>query len=152
MGRIAGIARHEVPLGPIEMLDSAQLIEGQGVAGDFRGPRKAGSTGQNGVVLIQASDWAAAMAECGADLPWFERRGNLLVEGLDLPQQGGALLHIGDDVLVEITQECAPCERMEALHPGLRAALSSDWRAGARARVVRGGAVAIGDEIRVAAP
>ena len=149
MGRIAGIARHDTPLGPMEVLDSAELIEGQGIAGDFRGTRKAGSTGQNGVVLIEAADWVAATAECGAAVPWSERRGNLLVEGLDIPQQPGARLRIGPQVLVEITQECAPCERMEALHPGLRSALEPDWRAGARARVLRGGEVAVGDEIRI---
>jgi MOSC domain-containing protein YiiM len=149
MGRIAGIARHERPLGPMEVIDRAELVEGQGIAGDFRGTRKAGSTGQNGVVLVEAGDWAAATVECGADTPLHERRGNLLIEGLDIPQTPGARLRIGSDVLVEITQECAPCERMEALHPGLRDALSPDWRAGARARVVRGGAVAVGDEIRI---
>ena len=149
MGRIAGIARHGRPLGPMEVLDRAELIEGQGVAGDFRGTRKAGSAGQNGVVLVEVTDWAAAVAECGADIPWYQRRGNLLVEGLDLPQQPGALLRIGTDVQVEITQECAPCERMEALRPGLRAALTPDWRAGARARVLHGGPVSVGDEIRV---
>jgi MOSC domain-containing protein YiiM len=149
MGRLTGIARHDRPLGPMEVLDRAQLVEGQGVAGDFRGTRKSGSTGQNGVVLIEASDWAAAASECGADVPWFERRGNLLIEGLDLPQLPGARLRIGSGVLLEITQECAPCERMEALHPGLREALTPDWRAGARARVLRGGEVAVGDEIRI---
>jgi MOSC domain-containing protein YiiM len=149
MGRIAGIARHDQPLGPMEVLDRAELVEGKGVDGDFRGTRKAGSTGQNGVVLIEAADWAAATRECGAVVPWHERRGNLLVEGVDLPQEPGARLRIGSDVLVEITQECAPCERMEALHPGLRAALEPDWRAGARARVLRGGAVSVGDEIRI---
>jgi MOSC domain-containing protein YiiM len=148
MGRIAGIARHDRPLGPMEVLESAELIEGQGVVGDFRGTRKAGSLGQNGVVLIEAGDWAAAAEECGASVPWFERRANLLVEGLDLPQRPGTRLRIGDSIIVEITQECAPCERMEALHPGLRAALTPDWRAGARARVVSGGFVAVGDEIR----
>jgi MOSC domain-containing protein YiiM len=147
MGRIAGIARHERPLGPIEVLGSAELIEGQGVAGDFRGTFKAGTDGRNGVVLLEADDWASATGECGADAPWWERRANLLVEGLDLPQQPGARLNVGGAVL-EITQECAPCERMEALHPGLRAALTPDWRAGARARVVRGGTVRVGDEIR----
>jgi MOSC domain-containing protein YiiM len=151
MGRIAGIARHDRPLGPLETLESAELIEGQGVAGDFRGTRKAGSTGQNGVVLIEASDWANAVNKCGADVPWYERRANLLVEELDIPQQPGARLRIGREVLVEITQECAPCERMEALHPGLRAALEPDWRAGARARVLRGGEVSVGDEIRIEA-
>lgn len=149
MGRLSAIARHDRPLGPMEVLDSAMLVEGLGVEGDFRGTRKAGSTGQNGVVLLEAGDWTTAVAECGADVPWFERRANLLVEGLDLPQQPGAMLRIGGDVLVEITQECAPCERMEALHPGLRAALTPDWRAGARARVLRGGTVTVGDEIGI---
>jgi MOSC domain-containing protein YiiM len=152
VGTLAGIARHDRPLGAMETLDSVELIEGQGVAGDFRGTRKAGSMGQNGVVLIEAADWEAARTECGADIPWHERRGNLLVDGLDIPQQPGARLRIGRDVVVEITQECAACERMEALHPGLRAALTPDWRAGARARVVHGGAVAVGDEIRIDAP
>jgi len=149
MGRIAGIGRHDRPLGPIQVLERAELIEGHGVAGDFRGTRKAGSMGQNGVVLVEAGDWAAAAGECGAAVPWYERRANFLVEELDLPQQPGVLLRIGREVLVEITQECAPCERMEALHPGLRAALAPDWRAGARARVLRGGEVAVGDQIRV---
>src|SRR3954464_1251466 len=99
MGRIAGIARHDRPLAPMETLGSAELIEGQGVAGDFRGTRKAGSTGQNGVVLIEAGDWSAAVAECGASVPWYERRANLLVERLDVPQQPGAKLRIGRDVL-----------------------------------------------------
>ena len=133
----------------MQVLDSAELVEGLGIAGDFRGTRKAGATGQNGIVLLEAADWAEATAECGADVPWYERRGNLLVEGLDLPQQSGARLRIGREVLVEITQECAPCERMEALHPGLRSALGPDWRAGARARVLHGGEVAVGDEIRI---
>ena len=133
----------------METLDRAELIEGQGVAGDFRGTRKAGSTGQNGVVLIEARDWADAMSECGGEVPWFERRANLLVEELDIPQVPGARLRIGAEVLVEITQECAPCERMEALQRGLRAALEPDWRAGARARVLRGGNVSVGDEIRI---
>jgi MOSC domain-containing protein YiiM len=149
VGRIAGIARHDRPLGPMEVLDRAELVEGRGIAGDFRGTRKGGSTGQNGVVLIEAGDWAVAIAECGAEVAWHERRGNLLVERLDLPQIPGAKLRIGREVLVEITQECAPCERMEALHPGLRSALEPDWRAGARARVLRGGEVAVGDEIRI---
>ncbi len=152
MGRIAGIARHDRPLGPMEPLESASLIEGQGVAGDFRGTRKSGSNGQNGVVLIEAADWAAATVECGADVPWWERRGNLLVEGLDLPQIAGARLKIGESIVVEITQECAPCERMEALHPGLRDALSPDWRAGARARVLQGGPVRVGDAIEILEP
>ena len=133
----------------MEVLNSAELVEGQGVDGDFRGTRKAGSAGQNGVVLIEAGDWAAAVAECGAAVPWHERRGNLLVEGLDIPQHPGARLRIGSDVLVEITQECAPCERMEAVAAGLRAALTPDWRGGVTTRVLEGGPISIGVAVEI---
>jgi MOSC domain-containing protein YiiM len=38
---------------------------------------------------------------------------------------------------------------MDAVHTGLRAALAPDWRAGARARVLQGGHVAVGDPIEL---
>ena len=58
---------------------------------------------------------------------------------------------IGADVVLEITRETDPCERMEALAEGLRAALTPNWRGGACAMVITGGEIAIGDEIRIEA-
>ena len=49
----------------------------------------------------------------------------------------------------EITRETDPCERMEALAPGLKAALLPDWRGGACAMVRQGGVIAVGDRIRI---
>ena len=115
-----------------------------GVDGDCNGHKN-----RRQVSLIEADDWAAALAEVGADIPWWERRANFLVEGLDLPQNIGARLRIGADVVIEIRTECDPCERMEALHPGLRAALEPDWRGGALGKVIAGGIINIGDEIRI---
>jgi MOSC domain-containing protein YiiM len=48
-----------------------------------------------------------------------------------------------------ITRETDPCERMDALAPGLRAALTPDWRGGACSRVVVGGTIRVGDTIIV---
>jgi MOSC domain-containing protein YiiM len=45
--------------------------------------------------------------------------------------------------------ETDPCERMEKLAPGLRAALTPDWRGGVCTMVLAGGEIAIGDEIRI---
>jgi MOSC domain-containing protein YiiM len=89
------------------------------------------------------------MAEVGHTIGWEERRANLLVDGFDLPQTAGVRVRIGADVVLEITRECDPCERMEALADGLRAAMTPDWRGGACAMVISGGRIAVGDEIRM---
>ena len=146
MGVLAGIARHGRPRGPIETLDAVDVsIEG-GLAGDFRGAVKPGGRGRRQVSLIERADWESAMAELGVDHHWSSRRANLLVEAIDLPQRAGARVRIGT-VLLEITQECDPCSRMEEIEPGLKAALTPDWRGGALAKVIEGGRIAVGDSI-----
>ena len=135
----------------METLDSVQVSIESGLAGDFRGAVKPGGRGRRQVSLLERGDWDAAMAETGHSLPWQERRANLLVDGLDLPRVPGTRLRIGD-VVLEITQECDPCSRMETLAPGLKAALTPDWRGGALARVIAGGRIAVGDMIEVEHP
>jgi MOSC domain-containing protein YiiM len=149
VGRLAGIARHGRSRGPIEVIDTVHVSVEAGLAGDFRGAVKPGGKGKRQVSLIEAGDWAAAMADLRTDLDWSARRANLLVEGFDLPQTPGAVIAIGEDVRLEITVECDPCSRMEEIAAGLKAALTPDWRGGALARVLRGGDIAVGDEIRI---
>jgi MOSC domain-containing protein YiiM len=144
MGRIAGIARHSERRGPIETLTSVRVRPEFGVEGDRNGGKQ-----KRQVTLIEAEDWAAAIREVGGELPWWERRANLLVEGLDLPQRDGVRLRIGEQVILAIRMEVAPCERMDELHPGLRRALAPDWRGGAGAQVIAGGVISVGDEIRI---
>lgn len=147
-GRLGGIARHAFPRGPIETLDQVSVSVEGGLAGDFRGAVKPGGKGRRQVSLIEATDWTRAMTDTGHSLEWWHRRCNLLVEELDLPQVPGTRLRIGD-VVLEITQECDPCSRMEELAEGLKAALTPDWRGGALARVIAGGEIAIGDAIEI---
>jgi MOSC domain-containing protein YiiM len=149
LGTLAGIARHGRPKGPMETVDHVEVTLDGGIHGDFRGTIKPGGKGRRQVTLIERTDWEAAMAEVGHSLPWFERRSNLLVEGLDLPQIAGTKVRIGDEVVLVITRETDPCERMEALAPGLKAALLPDWRGGACSRVLVGGIIRVGDSIRV---
>lgn len=149
MGVLTGIARHGRPRGPIEVLDSVHVSIEAGLAGDFRGAVKPGRSAKRQVSLIERTDWEAAMAELGVDYHWSARRANLLVEGLDLPQRPGAMVRIGESVVLEIMVECDPCSRMEEIEPGLKAALTPDWRGGALARVIQGGDIRLGDSIRV---
>jgi MOSC domain-containing protein YiiM len=147
-GRLIGIARHARPKGPMELCDHVEVTLAGGIAGDFRGAMK-GKPYKRQVTLIERADWEAAMDEVGHAIAWQERRSNLLVDGLDLPQVKGVRLRIGADVVLEVTRETDPCERMEALADGLKAALAPDWRGGACAMVVAEGRIALGDEIRI---
>lgn len=147
-GRIAGIARHAFPKAPMETIDHARVTLEGGIAGDYRGAMK-GKPYKRQVSLIEAEDWAAAMDQVGHSIPWEQRRANLLVEGLGLPQTVGTRLRIGADVVLEVRCETDPCERMEALAVGLRAALTPDWRGGVCTMVIAPGEIAVGDEIRI---
>lgn len=147
MGTLAGIARHRVPKGAMETLDQVAVTLSGGLDGDFRGTIKPGGRGQRQVTLIERADWDAATAEIGRTIPWFERRANLLIEGLDLPKIPGTKLRIGPDVVLSITRETDPCSRMDALAPGLQAALRPDWRGGACTHVVVGGMIRVGDPV-----
>nr|WP_209023283.1 MOSC domain-containing protein [Sphingomonas jejuensis] len=144
-----GIARHGRPRGPIELLDRASVSVEAGIAGDYRGAVKPGGRGRRQLTLMEADDWLAAVKQVGVTIEWQERRVNLLVGALNLPQRAGARLRIGEAVQVEITGECDPCRRMDEIAPGLRAALTPDWRGGVLSRVLAGGEIRVGDRIIV---
>jgi len=149
-GRLAGIARHDRPFGPMETLGSVSVTRAEGVHGDFRGAKASTKpTRKRQVSLIEAECVSAALAESGALLDWSDCRRNLLVQGLRLPRAAGTRVGIGGTLVIEITDECDPCERMDALHDGLRAALTPDWRGGFLGRVVEDGEIAVGDEVRI---
>ncbi|WP_380875055.1 molybdenum cofactor biosysynthesis protein [Sphingomonas sp. DBB INV C78] len=152
-GRLLGIARHARPRGPMETADRVSVTLDGGIEGDHRGKRKPGGTGRRQVTVITRADWDAAMADlAGPQLDWWVRRANLLIDGVDLPQQTGARLHFAGGVILEITGECDPCSRMDEIAPGLKTALAPDWRGGVTARVLADGDLAIGDEVRIEHP
>src|SRR5688500_11314952 len=101
-GTIAGIARHARAKAPMEVIDHVEITVEAGLHGDFRGYVKPGGKGRRQVTLLERVDWDAAMAEVGCDIPWYERRANLLVDGFDLPQIAGTRLRIGTDVVLEV--------------------------------------------------
>ena len=75
-------------------------------------------------------------------------RENITISGLPIHQLlQGQLLRIGDEVTLEVTGLCEPCQRIDEIRPGLREAL--DGRRGVLTRVVRGGLLNIEDQVRV---
>jgi MOSC domain-containing protein YiiM len=135
----------------MECLEQVSVSREQGVDGDGRGTIAPGKSGRRQISLIEAESWQAALAELGTIVPWQERRANLLVEGVRLPREAGRVIAIGKSLRIETTCECDPCSRMDAVAPGLQAALMPDWRGGVLGRVITEGDIALGDEVRIEA-
>ncbi len=148
-GLLQGIARHDRPRGPIETVSRVRVTEGEGVHGDLRGALRPGKSGKRQITLMEAESWAAALADLKIDLPWHVRRANLLVSGLRLPREPGAIIRIGATLRIRVNCECDPCSRMDEIAPGLKAALLPDWRGGVCGKVISDGDIAIGDEVRI---
>jgi len=147
-GRLIGIARKDRSHGTMETLDHVAVGVATGVHGDYRGAIHPGKPDRRQITVMAAEDWTAALAELGRPVPWEQRRANLLVEGIALPRETGMRLRIGL-VVIEITGECYPCRRMDAVAEGLQLALRPGWRGGRVGRVIAGGRIALGDNVEV---
>jgi len=147
-GRLIGIARKHRPHAPMEVIDHAMVGPETGIGGDYRGAINPGRNRRQ-VTILLAEDWLEALGELGHKVAWQDRRANLLVEGIKLPREQGRLLQVGE-VLLEITGECDPCRRMDAVADGLRLALTPNWRGGRTTRVIAGGAIRLGDNVELA--
>jgi len=151
-GRLNAIFLRTAKRGDIRRVDQTEVIMGRGLAGDHRSQRD----GRNRrlVTLIQAEHIPviAALAK-QPDLDPADLRRNLLVSGINLiaakslfPKQR-LVISIGDQVELEINDDCDPCSRMEALlGPGGYNAMRG--HGGVIAHVVSGGIIAIGDAVR----
>jgi len=146
MGKLLGIAMRARARAPMELRATIEIQAGAGLAGDVRHRSRGRS-----VTVLSQEGWDAACAQLERDLPWTERRANLLVEGIDLREQTGSWLRIGQ-VVLEITGECDPCSRMDDASPGLRRALRPDWRAGVCCTVVTPGRLTLADPVELADP
>ena len=140
-GRLERIWIKRAHRGPMDPVDEARLIAGQGVAGSVDRSRR------RQVTVLTREAWERCMAELEADLDPSARRANLLVSGVDLENTRGRVLQIGD-VRLLIGGEVTPCERMDEAFTGLRAALRPSWRAGAFAQVLDDATIRIGDPVR----
>jgi MOSC domain-containing protein YiiM len=144
-GRLIGIARRDKRSAPMQTAESGTVTVAAGLAGDCKGAKFP----ERQITVLSREDWEAALASLGnAELPWTTRRANLLVEGVRLPRGPGSQMRVGQ-VLLEVTGQTSPCEVMERAFPGLRKALSPEWRGGVTCKVIAGGDVRTGDEVSV---
>ncbi|MBO0930421.1 MOSC domain-containing protein [Fibrella aquatilis] len=130
---------------PVTSLTEVVVLENGGLAGDHY----SGKNGKRDVTLLQAEHLPVIASFMGLPTldPALTRR-NLVVSGLNLLAFKGHTFQIGDEVQLEYTGECYPCSKMEtALGDGGYNALRG--HGGITARVVRGGVIRVGDEVKV---
>lgn len=119
-------------------VDRAELITGLGLDGD-----KHAVASSNRQVLLADQE---ALDEVGVG-PGIIKE-NLTVEGLDvMGLLVGTRLRLGSVALVEITNICEPCFRMDEIRMGLKDELIG--RRGMVSRVILGGTISVGDPIAI---
>ncbi|HEY4375199.1 MAG TPA: MOSC domain-containing protein [Burkholderiales bacterium] len=154
-GRLERILLRPAHRVAVRETDEAQAIAGHGLEGDRIAA--GGGGGKRQVTLMQAEHLpvlAALTAQAAIDARLLRR--NLVISGLNLLAARGLFkdqplhLHIGAEVVIEITGPCEPCSRMEeVLGAGGYNALRG--HGGVTARVLAGGRLAVGDEVRCVA-
>jgi MOSC domain-containing protein YiiM len=117
-------------------LDEARALAGHGFEGcaHARPPRRE-------VLFVSKEHLDALGLEAG------QIRENLTVDGDDVQRWPVGQRVRAGEVVFEVTMVNEPCERMEAIRPGLRQELNG--RRGMLARIVEGGTVRVGDAIEL---
>lgn len=145
MSSVKAIAIKQKPRQAMQVLDQAEVSVEGGIAGDFRGSQRGRQ-----ITLLSESVWRQVCSELDTDLPWTTRRANLLVDDITFGEASlGRQLRIGEVELL-VTEETAPCSRMDEQHAGLTAALGPEWRGGICCDVVSPGTIRIGDRVEFA--
>lgn len=147
-GRLEWIGVARAARGAIEAVTEAVVEPGTGIAGEHHART---GQGDRQVTLVQAEHLPviAALSGRASVEPELLRR-NLLVSGINLSSLDRRRFRIGA-VLLEGTGECAPCSRLEQ-NLGAGGYQAARGHAGICARVLAGGTIRIGDEVRAVDP
>lgn len=127
---------------PMKSVDSANVITGFGIEGDNHaatdGPRRFRQ-----ILLIDEETLE------GFGLAHGQIRENVTVSGFDVSDlKRGQKVTLGDEVVLEITGDCDPCQFIDGIREGMRAEM--EGKRGMLAYVANGGTIKKGDPISLA--
>lgn len=145
IGTVTAIAVRGASGRPMQEIREVVAVAGGALEGDGE------HSPDRGITLISSRQLEQVNRELRADLPWHTRRANVLVDADRLGDLIGRTITIGD-VVVAVAGETRPCNRMDGFHPGLKAALTPDCRAGVHGRITTAGTIRVGDVVRTANP
>jgi len=137
-GRIVGLHIARVKGTPSVAVKEATAISAKGLEGD----RSCKESNPRQVLVMDQETLDKLGLKTG------QVKENITTTGLDLSKvEEGQVIFIGETVTMEIVGPCLPCSKMDAIRPGLQAMLKG--RRGKLAMVINGGAIKVGDPIRV---
>ena len=123
---------------PMEFKDEVVALTGTGLEGD----RHAVQDNARQILLMDKEVLDAF------DLKPGIVRENVTVSGVSIHKLSeGQRLRLGSDVVLEVTGHCEPCARMDEIRLGLRESL--DMQRGMLTRVLQGGKLTLGDQVKV---
>jgi MOSC domain-containing protein YiiM len=156
MGHVEAICIAPRGSADMQALAEVEAISGVGLRGDryaagsgFYSQRPT-DPGAREVTLIEAETLDALRTECDIELSVAQHRRNLTLRGVRLGDLLGQRFTVGE-VVLEGVRDCPPCEHLELL-TGKRLLRPLLERGGLRARILVGGAIRVGDEVRMAVP
>ncbi len=146
VGRIEWIGIRPAPRAELTSVEQVEATTESGLIGDHY----KGKSGKRQVTLIQQEHLEAAAKLLGKDQPLDPAlaRRNIVVRGINLQAFRGRQFIIGDEVILEMTDNCAPCSRMEEnFGPGGYNAMRG--HGGICARVLQSGTIRLGAAVRL---